>query len=452
MTTKLKPYPKYKNSGVEWLGDVPEYWDIKRLRFISKFKNSNVDKKSYDRQTPVLLCNYTDVYYNEEITNTLQFMKATASDNEIKNMSLRKHDVIITKDSESPNDIGIPAIVVEDLDNVVCGYHLTIFEQSDNVIGKYIYRTLQADSTKYYLYIETPGVTRYGLGQDTIGNLSFALPPLQEQTTITNYLDTQTAKIDTLITKYQRLIELSKEKRQAMITQVVTKGLDPNVKMKDSGVEWLGDVPEHWDISKLKYKIIKLESGTSVNAVDMAASDKEYGVLKTSSVYTGIFRAEENKTVIQNDIARITCPLMVNTLIVSRMNTPDLVGATGYVDKAPKNIYLPDRLWQVSFSCEPKLIYYLTLTNTYRSYIKTVCDGTSSSMQNLSQDDFKDFKYGLSSLREEQTAIVTHLDTQTAKIDTLIEKSKQAIELLKEKRTALITAAVTGKIDVRECV
>ena len=226
MTTKLKPYPKYKDSGIEWLGDVPEGWEVKRLRFIAKYKNSNVDKKSYDGQKPVLLCNYTDVYYNEKITNNLEYMKATASDNEIKNMSLNMHDVVITKDSESPDDIGIPALVTEVLYNVVCGYHLTVFEQSFSVVGKYIYRTLQAESTKYYFSVETPGVTRYGLGQDTIGNILFALPPPEEQTTIATYLDTQTAKIDTLIKKSKQAIELLKEKRTALITAAVTGKID----------------------------------------------------------------------------------------------------------------------------------------------------------------------------------------------------------------------------------
>ena len=280
-------------------------------------------------------------------------------------------------------------------------------------------------------------------------NIIIPYPPLHEQQAIANYLDIATDKIDTLISKQTKLIELLKEKRQALISHAVTKGLNPHAKMKQSGVEWLGEIPEHWEVKKLKHNISSLESGTSVNAADKPADDNECGVLKTSSVYTGIFRPEENKTVIENEIYRLSCPLKLNTLIVSRMNTPELVGAAGLVTNAPKNIYLPDRLWQITFkSVLPSIIHYLTLTSIYRGYIHTVCDGTSSTMQNLAQDNFKNFIYVQPAIKEQQ-AIANYLDDKTQKIDNLIEKATKAIALLKERRTALISSAVTGKIDVR---
>ena len=244
--SNYKPYPAYTDSGVEWLGKVPEYWEIKRLRFVAQIQNSNVDKKSYAHQKSVMLCNYTDVYYNERISPDLAFMSATASDAEIEKFTLQSADVIITKDSEEADDIGIPAYVPQAIPGVICGYHLAILK-SYGVTGEFLFRILQSQPTKAYFFVEVSGVTRFGLGQDAIGNIPVPLPSSDEQVSICRWIDRETAHIDALTSKKSRFIELLREKRQALITQAVTRGLDPNAKMKDSGVEWLGEVPEHWE-------------------------------------------------------------------------------------------------------------------------------------------------------------------------------------------------------------
>lgn len=217
---------------------------------------------------------------------------------------------------------------------------------------------------------------------------------------------------------------------------------------KDSGVEWLGEVPEHWSAHHLKRTITKIESGTSVNAADYPAELGALGVLKTSCVYTGQFDWKENKTVDDNDLEKVSCPLVLNTLVVSRMNTPELVGATGLVTEAPQNIYLPDRLWQVYFekTQSPLFIFYFTKSFEYRTQVKTVCSGTSSSMQNLGQDDFRAILLAVPSLHE-QTQIARFLDYEIARIDALIEEQKHLIELLKEKRQAVISHTVTKGLD-----
>ncbi|MEJ6655862.1 MAG: hypothetical protein QNL70_07635 [Pseudomonas sp.] len=212
---------------------------------------------------------------------------------------------------------------------------------------------------------------------------------------------------------------------------------------KDSGVEWLGPVPEHWEVSSLKYLVSAIDSGTSVNATDTPAREGEFGVLKTSCVYSGTFDPAENKAIVLEEYGRVSCPLVVGSLIVSRMNTPDLVGAAGLVRHAPDGIFLPDRLWQVSFSgMMPTFSYYWSQSDSYRTQVKKVCTGTSSSMQNLSQDQFKDFVLGVPAEGEQQL-ITAHLDRETARIDALIEKKTRFIQLLREKRQALITHAVT---------
>ncbi len=217
---------------------------------------------------------------------------------------------------------------------------------------------------------------------------------------------------------------------------------------KASGVEWLGEVPEHWTVQPLKRAIAKIESGTSVNAADYPAEPGSYGVLKTSCVYTGQFDWRENKTVDDEDLNRVSCPLKIDTLVVSRMNTPDLVGATGLVTEAPSGIFLPDRLWQVYFekNQSASFVFYFTKAPEYREQVKNACSGTSSSMQNLGQDDFRTLLFVEPPVAE-QTQIARFLDHETARIDALIEEQQRLIELLKEKRQAVISHAVTKGLD-----
>lgn len=212
---------------------------------------------------------------------------------------------------------------------------------------------------------------------------------------------------------------------------------------KDSGVEWLGEVPAHWDVVPLRRAIKEIESGTSVNAIDTPASDGELGVLKTSCVYRGTFDPLENKAILPEEHPRVSCPIIAGSLIVSRMNTPDLVGAAGLVAKQSEYLYLPDRLWQVRFSdADASFVHRWTQSPLYRAQVQMVCAGASSSMQNLSQDDFRSFLLPLPPLSE-QTTIASFLDSETAKIDDLVAEQQNLIALLKEKRQALISHAVT---------
>lgn len=212
---------------------------------------------------------------------------------------------------------------------------------------------------------------------------------------------------------------------------------------KDSKTDWYGEIPSHWAPLRIKLLLDKVSSGTSVNAVDTPAVEGRRGVLKTSCVYDGTFRPDENKAVVEDEINRVSCPVVKDRLIVSRMNTPDLVGAAGLVRSDYPNLFLPDRLWQIAFrNAAPDFVHYWTRTKAYRSQVRMACTGTSSSMQNLSQDQFGNFEL-ITPPIEEQRSITAFLDHETAKIDTLIEKQQQLIKLLKEKRQAVISHAVT---------
>ncbi|OAB03392.1 restriction endonuclease subunit S [Burkholderia pseudomallei] len=214
-------------------------------------------------------------------------------------------------------------------------------------------------------------------------------------------------------------------------------------KYKDSGVPWLGQVPTHWLVQRLKEVIAFIESGVSVNAIDTPAGEGEPGVLKTSCVYSGEFTPSENKLVVPEELGRVACPVKAGTVIVSRMNTPDLVGASGVVRQNYANLYLPDRLWQVHFknAC-PEFVHYWSQTHSYRAQVESACAGTSSSMKNLSQDEFRSFILPLPP-PSEQSAIATFLKHETRKINALIAEQEKLLTLLAEKRQATISRAVT---------
>lgn len=194
----------------------------------------------------------------------------------------------------------------------------------------------------------------------------------------------------------------------------------------------------------LKRLLSSIESGVSVNAVDTPAEADQLGVLKTSCVYTGRFESSENKAVIPDEYVRVSCPVRAGTLVVSRMNTPDLVGAAGYVTVDEPNLYLPDRLWQVSLDrsiAEPRFVYWWTQSTMYRDQVRVACAGTSSSMQNLDQDSFRSFEIPRVA-RPEQEHIANFLDEQTARIDALIAEKERLISAVDEFRSTTISEAV----------
>lgn len=250
-----------ENGVAAWASSLPPGWAVLPLKHIARVWNSNVDKKTYPGGIPVRLCNYTDVYYNDFIRADMTLMEATATPDEVVRFSLCKGDVIITKDSETPDDIAVPAVVADDLQGVVCGYHLTMLRPRPLIEGRFLFRALQASGVRVQFHSTATGITRFGLGQDDIRNAVIPLPPTNVQIAIANFLDEKTAAIDDLIAQKQRLIDLLQEKRTALINRAVTKGLDPNVPMKDSGIPWIGEIPAHWEVQPLRRLIVGIEQG-----------------------------------------------------------------------------------------------------------------------------------------------------------------------------------------------
>jgi type I restriction enzyme S subunit len=227
ITKGLDPKVKMKESGVEWVGEIPEHWETGKLKHNCDLRISSVDKHILENERSVNVCNYTDVYYNDFITNSLDLRIGSCSEEEFNKFKLSKGDVIITKDSESPNDIGVPSIVIDELDNVVCGYHLSILKPNKNkIIGGYLFRQLQTKRIRNYYEVCSNGITRFGLGKSSVLDTSLIIPPIEEQHQIVEHLDTHTKEIDDLVNMEQKKIDLLKEYRQSLISEVITGKID----------------------------------------------------------------------------------------------------------------------------------------------------------------------------------------------------------------------------------
>jgi type I restriction enzyme, S subunit len=204
------------------IGEIPKHWEVRRLKDLSDIQNSNVDKKSYADEISVKLCNYVDVYKNDFIDKSLNFMEATATKLEIKQFTIKQGDVFITKDSETCDDIAIPALATESIDGVLCGYHLAQFRIKEKVfLGSYLFRLFQSPSYGFRFVISAKGITRVGLGQSAIADSLTPVPPLSEQKAIADYLDTKTTQIDRIIQTINTQIEKLKELRKTLINDVV---------------------------------------------------------------------------------------------------------------------------------------------------------------------------------------------------------------------------------------
>ena len=226
VTRGLDPNVPMKDSGVEWLGEIPAHWEVKRLKTFANVQLSNVDKKSEEGQSEVFLCNYVDVYYNEWIRRRVDFMSATAREDQIRRFSLRKGDVLITKDSESWTDIAVPAVVAQDLPDVLCGYHLAHIRPDSNCYGAFLSRALAAIGPRDQYQSSANGITRFGLTGDSIRASVLALPPLPEQRAIADFLDMETAKLDNLVARVREAVGLLKERRSALVSAAVTGRID----------------------------------------------------------------------------------------------------------------------------------------------------------------------------------------------------------------------------------
>lgn len=437
----MKPYPKYKPSAIEWIGDIPSHWNTMRLKYAALVQPSNVDKKSHEDELPVLLCNYVDVYKNNFIDNTLSFMNATAKQAEIEKFKLQIGDVIITKDSETPEEIAIPALVKIEKDNLICGYHLTQIRSDKRLLtGNYLFYHFLSKDFNSNFEKSANGVTRFALSADTINGVHILLPEIAEQNAIAEFLDRKIAQIGELIEGKQKLIEFLKEERTAIINQAVTRGVNQKVKLKPSGVEWLGDIPAHWDISRLKYFTNRI--GDGIHATPQYTDYTDYYFINGTNLVNGDIATQGNtRTVDEKEYLKLKLDINVGAVLLSLNGT---IGKLA-IYKGEKIVLGKSVSYIECSDIYNKYVYYILQSNYIADYFETSLSGTT--IRNLSLYTLRNSPI-LVPPKAEQRIIVDYIEFATEKINNIISTIEKEIELMLEYSTALISEVVTGKVDI----
>jgi type I restriction enzyme S subunit len=417
------------------------------LKEVASVRPSNVDKKSVEGERPVRLCNYVDVYKNDQITADMEFMEATATDTQIDQFSLRGGDVVITKDSETWDDIAVPAYVPHTIEGLVCGYHLALIRPNLRCLdGAYLARCFAAEGLVDQFRIAANGITRYGLDTQSIKCAVFPVPPLPEQRAIAEFLDRETSRVDALIGHKEQLIALLEEKWQAVVTHTVTRGIDQTVPLKDSGIPWIGLVPKHWPVTQLRYII---RPGTMIT----------YGIVQAGPNIVDGVPYIRTSDMAGNELAREgylrTSPAIDNSYRRSRVHEGDIVIAIrATVGKAlPVPAYLDGaNLTQgtakISSGASMDRDYLLWSLRSSGSQQRFEALAKGATFREITLDMLRRFSIPFPPL-DEQRRIAENLNRLSRQYSSTISRIRDGIARLEEYRAALISAAVTGQIDVR---
>lgn len=431
--SRYKPYPKYQDSGVEWLGQVPEEWPVIRVGYgydvvLGKMLQPLV-KEAEDRLVPYLKA--VNVQW-ENITGEPSEM--WASDAEIQKFSIRKGDLLVCEGGE----VGRCALVPYHPDSVcIIQNSLHRVRAVKGCDITYLLRCLETANAASWFDILCNKATIAHFTRDKFVSLRIPAPDIDTQKKITEFLNQECAHIDTIISKQEHLIELLEEKRIALISHAVTKGLNPDCEMKDSGIAWVGSIPKHWELLRTKhlFEIKKRIVGTL--GFDVLAITQKGIQIKDIEANTGQFSMDYSKyqLVERGDFA---------------MNHMDLL--TGFVDISNyEGVTSPDyRVFSKRDKTDHVPLYFLYIFQN--AYLNKIYYALGQGVSNfgrwrLPAEQFNDFVLPVPP-EDEQKAIVDFLEEELFKISTIIEKTKQAIALAQERRAAIISAAVTGKICV----
>jgi len=433
----MNPYPKYKDSGVEWIGDIPIDWTtipIKRLSPVKRGASPRpiADPKYFDDNGEYAWVRIADVSAsNRYLENTTQQLSEIGSSLSVKQFP---GDLFLS----IAGTVGKPIIT-----KIKCCIH----------DGFVYFPNLKVDP-EYLYYVFSTGEPYKGLGKwgtqlnlntETVGYIPISLPPYEHEISrIVKFLDEKTAQIDDLISKKQKLIELLKEKRAAIINQAVTKGLNPDAPMKDSGIEWLGEVPEHWEVIRMRY-VFKLLSGNGFPNHCQGKIEGDYPFYKVSDInLNGINVSLANNYVTRADVVKNGWTIIPKKSILLakigealKKNHRKINVSECLIDNNMLVLIKKNNSYNISY------LYYLMLL------IDMVWFINPGAVPSIDLNKLRDFFVAIPK-KAEQKQIAAHLDRKTSKIDQTTSKIEKKIELLKEFHTALISEVVTGKIDVRD--
>ena len=441
----MRRYSSYKDSGVEWIGEIPSHWEETRLRYSGKLfggltGKSGDDFKQEDNPNNKPYIPYTNIFRNTYISKK-HVDYVVIGDDENQNR-VKKFDIFFLMSSETYQDLGKPCILIEDVEELYLNSFCKGFRVSrDDVSPLFLNYQLLGDIHKELISIEGRGFTRINLRQDRLNDTPILLPPLSEQEQIVSYLDRKTEGIDKLIQTKERKIELLKEYRTSLISKVVTKGLNPNVKMKDSGVEWIGEIPNYYQIGKLK-NLCKENQRNLSNSTDpnyelqyIEISDvNSEGIINNSTPYIFSESPSRCRRIVQKgDVIVSTVRTYLKSIGLIEEEVKDLICSTGFSVLTP------------NIEINPKYLFYLLRTEWFISMVISKSEGVS--YPSIQSEKLMNIEVVFCKLSE-QHEIVSYLDEQTQLIDKNIQTEERKIELLKEYRQSLISEVVTGKIKV----
>lgn len=447
---RFRQYPKYRDSGVGWLADIPVHWSVKPVKASLIRNDSGVWGQDFDDDGTIVLRSTEQTMHGT--WNIEDPARRRLSTREATYARLRGGDLLVTKSSGSEHHIGKTSIVDEQIAALNCCFSnfMQRLRVSAEQVPQFFWYFMNCPVAREQLVFLSSTTTGLGnLNGSILGAIRIPMPPAAEQRAIADFLDRETAKIDALVANKNRLIQLLQEKRAALISCAVTRGLDPNVPMKDSGVEWLGEIPAHWNVSRLRATVAGCQNGVwgeepddvhDVICVRVADFDRVRFRVKLDDPTkrsvdprtAQIHRLEEENLLLEKSGGGDKQP--VGAVVMYDHSEPAV--CSNFVARVP-----------VADGHHPRYLIYLHAA-LYAGRVNVRSIKQSTGIQNLDSKSYLNESVGLPSGSEQRT-IADFLDRETTKNDLLIARIRQALDRLNEFRTALISAAVTGKIDVR---
>ena len=441
MIADLKPYAEYKESGSKWLGAVPAKWEVRNLRtLISRRAERNrpdLPLLSVAREKGVFVRSLTDADENHNvIPDDLTNYKVARAGN-----------LVINKMKAWQGSMGIAPC-----DGIVSpAYFVFDFRIANHAFGQ---RLLRSKPYVAHFAQASDGVRvgQWDLSVPGMRQIPVLVPGDDEQTAIVRFLDWANGRLERAIRAKRKVIALLGEQKQAIVHRAVTRGLDPSVPLKPSGIPWLGDIPQHWEVRRLRTLVHHIDQGVSPLAVGFLAEGESWGVLKSGCVNRGVFRETEHKQLARGFEIDPTIIVKVGDVLISRAcGSPTLVGSVGKVRSLRYKLILSDKTFRACFRARVDLDFMVFAMNSryYRDQVEQAISGAEGMANNLPLSSLRDFSFAIPSA-DEAAAIAGYLESETAGLQSTVARLEREIELLREYRTRLVADVVTGKLDVRE--
>jgi type I restriction enzyme, S subunit len=442
----LATYPTYKKTELDWLGQIPTHWRVFKLKHIAENKKFAIvdgpfgtQLKAEDyRSNGVPLVRISNLSYTGDfLYEELVFIEEEKA-NDLVRSRIQKGDIVIGKTGAT---IGKTAIFPLD-EGIIASSCLKITPNKDKILSSFLSNNMVTKGFIESLIIAGGGSTRDTINIEPFSNLCIAVPTIEEQKSITSFLEYEIRKIDSLVLQKKRLVELFKEKRKASIYHAVTKGLDPKVKMKPSGLGLLSEVPQHWEVKPIQW-IASINDEVLPESTD-GDYEIEYVDIGSVNLSSGIERSEIHK--FKDAPSRARRIVKNGDVIVSTVRT--YLKAIAFVKEPPENMIVSTGFAVIRSKSGLESNFAKFGLQSTNFIDEVISRSTGISYPAINASDLAKIKIPIPPI-EEQIAICDYLDKQTLEIDSLISESKKIIVLLQERRSALISAAVTGQIDVR---